>query len=152
MSQQEIVPSQLDDPVQVGEYVCWLVSQIIKFKSEDNYLKASKRALNLARFCWFDDLLNELHILFENTTAVHQVEIEATRRMLKRARDGELALDGIKTSEVEDRLGLLNAELGAKEIREKRYFPKGFDESAKLLVSRILDRVSDLSGGSIGND
>jgi hypothetical protein len=152
VSQREFVPSQLDDPVQVGEYVCWLISQIKKYKSEPNYLKASKRALNLARFCWFDDLLNELHFLFENTTAVHRVEIEATRRALGRILNGEILIDGSYKEEVEGRLNLLIAELSAKDVLERKYFPKGFEDSAKRIIQQLLERVADLSGGSIGND
>lgn len=152
VSAQEVVPTQLDNPIQVGEYVSWLISQVQKYRSEGNYLKAAKRSLNLARFCWFDDILNSLHFLFENTTAVHEVEIRATKSALDRLSSGVgVTCQGLNIADIEDRLSLLIAENGAKKVRETKQFPDGFDKGVEEIIDKLLGRISALSGGSLAN-
>jgi hypothetical protein len=151
VSQKEIVPARLDDPIKVGEYVCWLISQVKEYRSEGNYLKAAKRALNLSRFCWLDDFVNDLHFLFENTTTVHQVEIRSTSAALDRVKAGAVACEGLGVDDVEDRLSLLIAEEATKRIRERKHFPNGFDDGAEKLITQLLGRISALSGGTLGN-
>lgn len=151
LSQKEIVPTQLDDPMQVGEYVCWLLSQIDEHQKEKNHLKAAKRALSLARFCWFDDEVNALHSLFENTVAVHQAEIRATELALERVNEDAGFPNPAGVDDIKDRLSILTLERDKKKIIEKKKFPGGFDDGASQIISDLISKVFRMSGGSIGN-
>ena len=112
-------------------------------------LKAIKRALSLCRFCWFNDLLDEIHKLFDNTTEVHEAEIRTTKALIERIKSKEIIFSGMESEDLDWKLRELVADTASKKVKQDRHFPKGFDLEARDIIEKVRDRISDLSKGSL---
>lgn len=149
ISASDTVPIELDNVMELGRYTVWLLSQVEKYKREDNIAKMLKRALSLTRVCWMQGYTSEIADLFSRTTFLIDREIQTISEMRKKL-DGHISdskwADAHSDLNYYEEIALL--EKKKLEIIQKRHFPKGADANAKELCQRIVtDCVSRSRGG-----
>lgn len=55
-----ILPNKLNDPFELGRYICWLQNEVNDQLAAGKYLKAIKRTLSLSRICFLSSIADEI--------------------------------------------------------------------------------------------
>lgn len=70
------VPSELDDPYEMGRYVYWLRGNAKEYLKAGNYPKSLKRCLSLARVCFLSDLADDISSYIETSPEFLKRELD----------------------------------------------------------------------------
>lgn len=76
------VPRRLDEPLELGKYICWLRCQLLEHE-KDNPAKALKRLLSLTRVLFRDDLSQRIIDFINSNNYLEDVTIESRYRLLE---------------------------------------------------------------------
>ncbi len=102
------VPQELLNPISLGEYVVWLITQV-KEKQNQDIIKAAKRAVSLARIAGFYDIANKIITVLKEDNLTFKAACISRSHLLKRCQNDNIPdseefvnrlKDTIKNSEV----------------------------------------------------
>lgn len=151
ISSNAIVPSPLYDPLLVGEYVCWLIREMLEYSREGNSLKALKRALSLCRFCWFDELLDRIHQLFDGTPDIVNAERKIVEDIIDSIEELNIKWLSAKRDDLDWLVRKLAAEAVLRSIDQEKKFKFGFDAEATSIISEVIAKIENVSRGRLSN-
>lgn len=76
------IPHYLCCPLEVGRYVDWLRSQILKYLDEENFTKAIKRSISLASFLGLQSSLDAIKKMNDSSSAFIEYEIAEMKKLM----------------------------------------------------------------------
>jgi len=135
------LPNQMDDPVEMGRYIDWLINSIIALNARGDMRKCLKRCASLSRVIFDPGTGNDIIDLISRSTVLlsHKVtEVERLSSLLKSLPDARSQrLLGL----VEQRWNELSAKLVARGGAPDEFACRQFDAEAVGIVNRLLDKV-----------
>lgn len=146
----DCVPNPVNNVLELGRYVCWLVDQIRYYKNEKNYVKSLKRSLSLCRVCWLPKMTERIQDIFKRSTALIDLEIATSERLLNLINGSAYVPEpGTAVCRLQRHIDACKLERRNLEADETRAFPNGFEDAAVAIIQQVLKLVDDLSNGAI---
>lgn len=136
------LPNQMNDPLEMGRYIDWLVSAIVALRDEDDTRKCMKRCASLSRVLFLPEITDEIASLVdghESILLVHQLKaLDELCQELKSLGDDQRAtrlagLVDIRKKTLSDKL----AEFGTPDEQARQQFARG----ARSIADRLLAHV-----------
>lgn len=150
ISASDNVPIELDDVIELGRYVLWLLAQVKKYRDEGNVTKMLKRALSLTRVCWMTGYTEEIEKIFSKTTFLIERELKTISEIREKlefhCKDEHWRITKDDLSFFED---VANLERQKLEVIQRRNFPAGPDDIAFGLANRIIEDCRNISRGAL---
>lgn len=150
ISASDTVPIELDDVMELGRYVLWLLGQVKKYRDDGNIPKMLKRALSLTRVCWMRQYTEEIERLFAKTTYLIDREITTISALREKLSHHS---SEIKWKQVKDDLDyyerIAKIDRQKLEVIQGRNFPAGPDHYAVDIANRILQDCAKHSRGGL---
>ncbi|MET0082672.1 MAG: hypothetical protein ABW079_06630 [Sedimenticola sp.] len=146
----DIVPNPLDDVMELGRYVVWLIEQVKKYRDEGNISKMLKRTLALTRVSWMKDYTLDIGYFFENFSGLYENELKTIDRL-----KDKISSFGVDDNwneslvDLEYYQKLARLDLEKAKLKEGRIYPKGAEASSMDIVSRLSDEIHHRSNGAL---
>lgn len=147
---RDIVPNKLDDVMNLGRYVTWLIGEIKNNLKSGNTLKSLKRLLSLSRVCWMPKYTNDIAAILDNSTMMHQREIETIGKLRAKVSciEGSVTWEAA-SKDLEYFEELAHAELAKAKIKQQHKFPGGVEIAVKELALKLGEELFTHSGGRL---
>lgn len=146
----DIVPNSLNDVMELGRYVIWLLNQVRKYRDDGNFAKMLKRTLALTRVSWMKNYTLDIASFFENSASIYENEVETIRRLRAKISvlNGEESWNE-PLFDLDYYEKLANLDLEKSKLKEGKVYPEGAETAAIAIVSRLADEVKQRSKGAL---
>jgi hypothetical protein len=135
------LPNQMDDPMEMGRYINWLIDSIVALCRQGDMLKCLKRCAALSRVIFACDISNDISDLASGNIVLLSHKVTELVRLSSQLRSLSDVRSQRLLSVVEQQQNELVSKLAARGGPPNEIARRDFDAEAVRIVNRLLDKV-----------